>query len=202
MSLLRDGGEGGWTVILRRVDATVTFNRVWSAYRNGFGDFNGNFWLGLQKIKDITDHSVFELYIGMERYMGGVGYARYDSFSLDDESANYKLSLGAYNPTHTISTAQAAGDALTATHNGKEFSTSDDDNDGSNSNHCAAVNMAGWWYDNCHDSHLTGMYYPGPEGLFASGQVPDGIVWKTWTVTTPTISESLKTVVMAVRPVV
>lgn len=181
--------DGGWTVILRRVNDDVSFNRKWLSYRNGFGNFNGNFWLGLQKIKEITDYgcSPFELYVGLENFGGQVRYARYSSFSLSDNATEYELNLGAYS-------AGDAGDALSAHHNGTKFSTPDEDNDNNNGNHCAKDHTAGWWYNNCHETHLTGTYYN--TGGFDEDTDPHGIVWDTWSST----DESLMKVVMAVRP--
>ncbi|XP_050388398.1 fibrinogen-like protein 1 [Patella vulgata] len=41
-------------VIQRRQVGNVNFNRNWTDYKNGFGDMtNGDFWLGLQKLKEI-----------------------------------------------------------------------------------------------------------------------------------------------------
>ena len=40
---------GGWTLILRRVDSDVDFQQPWEEYVNGFGDVDGNFWLGLKQ---------------------------------------------------------------------------------------------------------------------------------------------------------
>ena len=44
-------GEG-WTVFERRES---DFYTGWGEYKNGFGDLNGEFWLGLYKIYRLTN---------------------------------------------------------------------------------------------------------------------------------------------------
>ena len=45
------------TVFQRRKDGSVDFYRNWDQYVNGFGNLNGEFWLGLRQINEITAHS-------------------------------------------------------------------------------------------------------------------------------------------------
>ena len=45
---------GGWTVIQRRDGNTTNFYRNWQEYKLGFGELDGNFWLGLERIHQIT----------------------------------------------------------------------------------------------------------------------------------------------------
>ena len=37
----------------RRINKDVSFDRNWSDYKNGFGNLNNNFWLGLDHVHDL-----------------------------------------------------------------------------------------------------------------------------------------------------
>ncbi|CAG2233576.1 unnamed protein product [Mytilus edulis] len=41
-----DTEGGGWTIIQKRYDGSVNFQRSWKEYENGFGDVKGEYWLG------------------------------------------------------------------------------------------------------------------------------------------------------------
>ena len=180
---------GGWTVIQRRVNDSLTFNRSWDSYKNGFGDFAVNFWLGLDKIKRLTNSGSgnMELYIGMETFLGTAPFSRYGIFNLEGDS--YKLHIGRFNGSST------GGNSL-RTHDGESFSTYDADHDSHTSKNCAALFKGGWWYRQCHDSNLNGVYYNN--GVMADPAIPDGIIWEDVTGD----HSSLKTNVMAIRPAV
>eukprot|EP00731_Ephydatia_muelleri_P026656 Em0018g756a len=78
---------GGWTVIQRRVDGTVNFNRDWVDYKIGFGNLEGNFWLGLDNIVLLTNDVNMELYVGLSCFgCSDVAlFAKYSQFSLAPE---------------------------------------------------------------------------------------------------------------------
>ena len=48
----------GWTVIQRREDGSVDFDRDWNDYKNGFGQLDGEMWLGNYGIDCITNQVV------------------------------------------------------------------------------------------------------------------------------------------------
>ena len=88
---------GGWTVFQKRLDGSVDFYRGWADYKNGFGNLNGEFWLGLDKINRITNSERYELRVDMEDTEGKTAHAEYDVFSVTSEKTKYQLSIGTYS---------------------------------------------------------------------------------------------------------
>ena len=90
--------QGGWTVLQKRQDGSVDFYRGWDEYKNGFGDLNGEFWLGLDKIHRLTKQTQNKLRVDLEDFEGNTAYAEYDNFVVADEASDYTLSqLGQYS---------------------------------------------------------------------------------------------------------
>ena len=88
---------GGWTVFQKRFDGTVDFFRTWDDYRQGFGNLNGEFWLGLDKIYRLTASSSNKLRVDLEYVRDGRAFAEYQSFSVANEEEKYLLILGSYS---------------------------------------------------------------------------------------------------------
>ena len=87
---------GGWTVFQKRLDGSVNFYRGWFDYKNGFGNLNGEFWLGLDKINRLTS-TKNRLRVDLEDTTGKTAYAEYDMFAVTSERTKYQLSLGTYS---------------------------------------------------------------------------------------------------------
>ncbi|KAJ8012267.1 hypothetical protein DPEC_G00066900 [Dallia pectoralis] len=156
--------NGGWTVIQSRRDGSVNFFRNWDAYKNGFGNIDGEHWLGLLGIYNIGKQRDYRLLVELEDWVGKKVYAEYSSFHLEPEREGYRLRLGTYQGN--------AGDSLSS-NNGKQFTTLDRDKDTFAGN-CAHFHKGGWWYNSCGQANLNGVWYMG--GVYRS-RFQDGIFW-------------------------
>ena len=155
----------GWTVFQRRMDGSVDFYLKWADYLKGFGDLNGEFWLGLDKIHRLTATGSASLRVDMKDFANVKRFAQYSSFNVGSPLTKYNLTVGGYSGN--------AGDSL-APQNGNGFTTSDNDNDHWHGN-CATQFKGAWWYYKCHNSNLNGQYLTGPHKSYA-----DGVNWHSF----------------------
>jgi len=81
----------GWLVWLRRVDSSVNFNRGWADYKAGFGNINGNFWLGLDELQcNITNSGQgYKLTAEQQSWKCETKLGEWGNFRVADESDNY-----------------------------------------------------------------------------------------------------------------
>ncbi|XP_024408862.2 angiopoietin-related protein 1 [Desmodus rotundus] len=175
---------GGWTVIQKRTDGSVNFFRNWDNYKKGFGNIDGEYWLGLENIYTLSNQDNYKLLIELEDWSDKKVYAEYSSFRLEPESEFYRLRLGTYQGN--------AGDSM-MWHNGKQFTTLDRDKDMYAGN-CAHFHKGGWWYNACAHSNLNGVWYRG--GHYRS-KYQDGVFWAEYRGG----SYSLRAVQMMIKPI-
>ena len=65
---------GGWTVLQKRLHGSVDFRRGWNDFKRAFGNLNGEFWLGLDKINRLTK-AKSRLRVDLEDTKGNTAYA-------------------------------------------------------------------------------------------------------------------------------
>ncbi|CAI5641252.1 unnamed protein product [Oreochromis niloticus] len=143
-----DTDGGGWLVLQRRNIGKLDFMKRWRQYIAGFGNLTEEFWIGLDKIHELTNTPTqyelrVDLGVGSER-----AYAVYDNFKIAPVKQKFKLTIGKYSGT--------AGDAMTY-HQGLPWTTIDSDNDLALTN-CALSHRGAWWYKNCHLANLNGKW--------------------------------------------
>ncbi|XP_044533561.1 fibrinogen-like protein 1 [Gracilinanus agilis] len=197
--------DGGWTVFQRRTGGNgkpLEFNRPWREYDQGFGDVEGEHWLGLEKIYLLTHQPgvLAQLRLDLHNFQNESRYAQYSSFQISDEASFYRLSLGRYSGN--------AGDSFrgknwsgAASQVGSAFSTLDRDHDSCNPcisgdiafNDCSHWHGdAGWWFSDCGVANLHGDWHPEEDH---TGWGSD-LHWETWS-----SFESLKATEMKVKTV-
>ncbi|XP_034743905.1 tenascin-N isoform X4 [Etheostoma cragini] len=153
---------GGWLVLQRRTVGKLDFMKRWKQYIIGFGNMTDEFWIGLDKIYELTNTPTqyelrFDLGLGAER-----AFAVYDNFKIAPVKQKFQLTIGKYSGT--------AGDAMTY-HQGRPWTTIDNDNDIALGN-CALTHRGAWWYKNCHLAN--------PNGKWGDNRHSLGVNWEPW----------------------
>ena len=144
--------EDGWIIIQRRINASVSFERSWDEYAAGFGDVDGNFWLGLEAIHNLTAAQPMSLQIDIVPFNISAVSIPYQQIQVGDAASEYLLTITSNTSGHT-----SLYTSLNF-HSGCKFSTSDNDNDEKPNTNCAEFHRAGWWFSNCVSMHLNGVY--------------------------------------------
>lgn len=67
--------SGGWTVIQRRHNGSENFYLPWISYVRGFGNIQGEFFLGLDRIRQLTKEPYSELLVYLEEWSGSLSTA-------------------------------------------------------------------------------------------------------------------------------
>ncbi|XP_012501334.1 PREDICTED: angiopoietin-2 isoform X3 [Propithecus coquereli] len=176
-------GGGGWTVIQRREDGSVDFQRTWKEYKVGFGNPSGEYWLGNEFVSQLTNQQRYVLKIHLKDWEGNEAYSLYEHFYLSSEELNYRIHLKGLTGT--------AGKISSISQPGNDFSTKDADNDKCICK-CSQMLTGGWWFDACGPSNLNGMYYPQRQNTNKF----NGIKWYYWKGS----GYSLKATTMMIRP--
>ncbi|XP_052787190.1 angiopoietin-1-like [Mya arenaria] len=156
-----DTEQGGWTVFQHRVDGSVDFYRNFSSYENGFGSLQGEFWLGLKMMHEMTSRTTHDLRIDITHADDSPAYVVYAGFSVGAGS-DYTLHIGDSRTEMGLAVRPSGYETFNTYAKGSAFSTFDHENDSWGS-YCAVYHHGAWWYRGCtYMANLNGLYYtPG-----------------------------------------
>ena len=141
--------------IQRRISDSVDFDRDWDDYVNGFGEEDGNYWMGLEEIHQLTTTHDVSLFIDIETFEGEPFTLKLQTFSVGNAASNYAWNYSGYSQ----SSDRVKLTVFRSMENGMMFSTRDRDNDRYPGVHCASeVYRGGWWYRGCANINLNGDY--------------------------------------------
>ena len=121
--------------------ATKFFNRTWSAYQQEFGTLDSLYWIGLDKLHELSQRGC-AVRFDMKAANGSSYYAQYSSFVVGGSANNYTLILGGFSGN--------IGDSLSY-HNNTQFQTIDH----AFFSYPAALCGGGWWYFLYSSAYLT-----------------------------------------------
>ena len=165
---------GGWTVFQRRLSPfSLSFNRGWGEYQQGFGDVNGELWFGNDNIYRLTAAAGKEFRIDLTASGSHHGYAKYSGFQVANSVDKYRWTMSSYSGNIGNSIYGASASAHKQVN--MRFSTTDQDNDGWPGGNCA--NNAGWWMNWCGYANLNSLTKPH---------------WSFWSYNSATIQSEMK----------
>ena len=164
---------GGWIVIQRRNASMgwVNFARSWADYEKGFGDLDGEFWIGLKNIYELTNQQRMLLRLSVwNDTTHNVTWSRI--FRISDANNRYALRLSG------MGSGQGSNFRLFY-HDRGNFTTVDNYSGLSN---CGYRRQSGWWYNYGICSMTTnpnGLHQPS--GLRDSDAVGERLVYRNST---------------------
>ena len=128
----------------RAAPFSLSFERNWVEYENGFGKPDSEFWLGNKVIHELSKRQV-EVQIVLKSRSNLTGPAIYSRFKVHGRNDKYRLEISGY-----------VGDIGDCAFNssGQDFSAVDVDNDATPNRDCADEENAGWWYSDCGCGNL------------------------------------------------
>lgn len=182
--------EGGWTVIQKRYDGSQNFNQLWESYKKGFGNLNGEFWLGLESIHTISKQGQYVLQVEVSDWAEQQQQEARYRLQLDGEEKEFALHLEQESSSGNQEAIMTTGES------GLPFSTADRDNDLAADVNCADLLSGGWWFSSCGESNLNGKYPRKPNTLRQQRHRRQRMFWTS----TEGQNSSVKTTLLKIAP--
>ena len=120
----------------------------WEGYKNGFGNkTKGDFWLGLEKIHQMTLNGNWQLMLSVRGTNGGLSVQTFKNFKVSSEDEEYRLIIGSRLDSSSWGDFSVYPKCNLNSHNGAMFTTKDRDNDvATGGTNRAKTYQGGFWY--------------------------------------------------------
>ena len=128
--------------IQRRVSDSVDFDKGWDDYVTIFGEEDGNYWMGLEEMHQLTTTHDVDLNINIETYEGEPFTMTLEGFSVGNVASNYQMHFWGYSQ----SSDRVKRELFRSDYSGTMFTTRDRDNDPLPINCASHIFRGGWWY--------------------------------------------------------
>ena len=189
---LMDRYDGGWMAFQRRFDGSVKFfSRKWFDYKHGFGDPNGEYYLGNEMLHLLTTGESHDYRVEATSFTNEMKSKVIQNVVVAGEDDKYRIK---YEASSVDQTAPVYG----ARFRNKQFSTSDNDNDDNSGENCAQK-FGPWWHSGCHNNGMNGYYKDATKYEYSASfwtNHGEAIHWVNW----KGIGQSLKTSLLMIRP--
>ena len=140
--------------IQRRVSDSIDFDKDWHDYVYGIGHVNGNYWMGLEAIHQLTTAHDVSLYVKIHTYEGEPFTVKLETFFVGNATTNYTINFSGYSQSST----RLKRDLFPVELAGTMFTTRDRNNDLSGENCTSDYQRGGWWHRGCGSNNLNGNY--------------------------------------------
>lgn len=127
------------------VTYTIQINRGFGldqpylAYKDGFSDANGGYWIGLETLHQMTTNGAkWKICCFAQETSGAVHYVSYSTFIVDPESAGYTY--------YASGMTGSPVDPLSSNSRKYKFTTKDANNEPSGCSNFAVTAQGGWWF--------------------------------------------------------
>ena len=150
----------GWTLIQRRLDGSIGFDRGMQDYLNGFGYPSGEHWIGLTNIRAITIQRNVAFFgkavrpairIDLEDWDGIKNFIEHESFTISPGISGFHIHL--LGVRYGMLGMDVLGGEIAT-----DFSTQDRRTGYCRGKWCVGSRTGGWWFGSRLASNLNGVY--------------------------------------------
>lgn len=130
----------------QNLDGSGFFKRTWAEYKAGFGAESGNYWIGNERLHQLTSGGDYKLKVYVQSLSTSMWYSEeFSTFIVGDEASNYVLtSVGSFSGTAGPGDLEDLGGMGNV-----PFSTWDQDAYGCVNNVQRSNGGGGWFDGNC-----------------------------------------------------